>query len=63
MPWYIFRCHTHGEFEEKQELHDMHVAYCPKCGLAAQRVYSAIGHYWDNPQPLFHEDGSYEEKY
>ncbi len=60
---YEFRCPTHGTFEVKQPLHAEHKAGCPKCGQPAQRVYNTLNHYWDNPKPLYHKDGSYEEKY
>ena len=54
-------CQNH--FEVEQPITAEHRADCPKCGIQAQRVYSKVGHYWDNPKPLYHKDGSYEEKY
>lgn len=60
---YQFRCPTHGLFEVEQPMLSEHKANCPKCGQPAQRIYTPTGHYWDNPKPLYHEDGSYEEKY
>jgi len=63
MPIYEYSCGIHGIFEVKQGMHDIHTARCPKCGRVARRLFSVGGHYWDNPKPLFHKDGSYEEKY
>lgn len=63
MPWYVFLCHKHGQFEVTQPMDTNHTADCPTCGKPGQRVYQPLSHYWDKPAPLFHKDGSYEEKY
>lgn len=58
---YIFTCKEHGRFEVQQPMDSEHKAECPKCGKPAQRVYGFGGFYFDNPKPLYHKDGSYEE--
>lgn len=61
---YGFRCISCNiQFEVQQNITDEHTARCPECGKSAQRIYYPVGHRWDNPKPLYHEDGSYEEKY
>lgn len=60
---YEFKCSEHGLFEVKQAITAEHHANCPVCGTKAQRVFAQVGVRWDNPQPLYHKDGSYEEKY
>uniref|UniRef100_A0A6M3J2H3 Putative regulatory protein FmdB zinc ribbon domain-containing protein n=1 Tax=viral metagenome TaxID=1070528 RepID=A0A6M3J2H3_9ZZZZ len=61
--WYEFKCEEHGIFKVKQSIHDEHTAYCPQCGKPAQRIYHGLGRYYDHPAPLYHKDGSFEEKY
>ncbi len=58
---YEFKCPEHGKFEVEQNMQTTHIADCPKCGAIAYRVYSPTGHYYDNPKPLYHNDGSIEE--
>jgi len=64
---YQFRCRycisiiCNGLFEVEQFIHEEHKANCPECGEPGQRVYNKLGHYYNNPKALFHEDGSYEE--
>lgn len=42
MPVYEFRCDGCGSFEERRSLEEVEqAAYCPGCGTAARRVYSA----------------------
>lgn len=60
---YEFRCSEHGVFEVDQPMMVEHKANCPECDKPTKRVYSPTPHYWDSPKPLFHKDGSYEEKY
>jgi len=59
---YIFECSVHGRFEVKQPMESEHSADCPRCGQPAIRIYSTLGSYYDKPKPLYHKDGSYEEK-
>ena len=58
---YEFKCSEHGLFEVKQSIYEEHTAKCPKCNTEAKRVFCIPRHYYDNPKPLFHKDGSYEE--
>ncbi len=61
---YQFKClNCEIYFEIEQPMHDQHKANCPKCGVPAQRIYTSPRWYWTNPKPLYHKDGSYEEKY
>ncbi|KKN75200.1 hypothetical protein LCGC14_0383590 [marine sediment metagenome] len=60
---YQFRCPMHGLFEVEQPMHQTHEALCSICQSPTWRVYSPLAHYWSNPKPLYHKDGSYEEKY
>ncbi len=63
MMTYEFRCQSCNlQFEVRQPIHEEHKAKCPKCGGLAQRLYHAPAHYYDKPKPLYHKDGSYEEK-
>ncbi len=59
---YEFSC-CGKTFEIKQPMLEEHKANCPKCSKPAQRIFSGLGHYYDNPKPLYNQDGSYEEKY
>ena len=58
---YQFTCEEHGYFEVTQELHSEHKAKCPKCNLYARRIFTVPKWYYDNPKPLYHKNGSYEE--
>ena len=60
---YVYKCKDHGIFEVKQHILDKHIAYCPSCGKRGDRLLFPVGHYYDNPKPLYHKDGSYEEKF
>lgn len=63
MVTYEYKCGTHGVFELKQPMDDEHgTTTCFECGSLSHRVYSMSGWIYDHPKPLFHEDGSYEEK-
>ena len=60
--WYEFECPSCKElFELKLSVHEGHEAKCPKCDTQAQRIYTYVGHYYDNPKPLYNKDGSYED--
>lgn len=59
---YEYRCPEHGTFEREEPIAAEHRADCPECGAPAQRIYHPVGMYYGHPAPLFHEDGSYEEK-
>lgn len=50
-------------FERNESMMDDHTALCPNCGEVANRRYSLEGWLWRNPDPLFHQDGSYELKF
>ena len=61
---YEFICpKCHKLIVEEQPMQAEHKAFCMECGVRAERKYSPLGHYWDKPKPLFHRDGSFEEKY
>jgi putative FmdB family regulatory protein len=48
MPWYVFKCPEHGEFEIKLKptafSEVLQVQRCPQCGEISERVYT--------PQPF-----------
>lgn len=58
---YQYRCPEHGTFEVEQSIHEEHKANCPKCGKWGRRVYFGFSSYHDNPKPLYHKNGSYED--
>ena len=58
---YMYRCEEHGTFEVEQSIHEEHKADCIVCGGPTTRVYNILAHYHDNPKPLYHKDGSYED--
>lgn len=49
MPIYGYNCKEHGEFEVWQKIHDKHVATCPKCAKAAERVFCPLALHGDLP--------------
>lgn len=57
---YEYECENHGLFERREPIQQVHKADCPICGISARRKYESFGFRYANP--LFHQDGSYEEK-
>ena len=55
MPYYVFECPAHGDFEIKQEMMVYHEAICPICNGPTRRVYLPLTHYW--PDVLFDKHG------
>jgi len=56
MPVYQYQCKVHGPFEIKQGMHMEHIASCPVCYEAMDRVFFPNIFYF--PDCLWHSDGS-----
>ena len=65
MPIYTNKCpKCEYRFEKKKSVDTRSVDNCPECGSLASLIISPIGgHIWKNPEPLYHKDGSYQDKY
>lgn len=58
---YVYECHDHDRFEQREPMLQEHRANCPECGVEARRIYTFSG--WTIKHELWNPDGSRDRDY